>query len=165
MSIINTNLIEEFNLSPIDDDDNAFHEERDDELDLAQGPNTLDHYKELDKIQEALPQVSGLDASDEEFDDLATYALKAHKDLMDLAMNVEQRFCGEVASAAGNMLAHAITAKTNKIKKKLDMVNLQLKKQLADHKTKGETPDDPEPLEGENKLIDRNELLKQLLQK
>ena len=167
MPLINTNLEKEFNLTALESIGEIDESEEDENLEETpkelEGPTTLTHYKELDKIEAALPQVFGLDASDQEFDELAEYGLKAHKDLMELAMNVEQRFCGEVAGAAGNMLAHAITAKTNKAKKKLDMITLQLKKQLADHKAK--EPAEPEVLEGESKMFNRNDILRELLKK
>jgi len=164
MPLINTNLEDEFNLSPMSLDESEVNEEAEETaLALQNEPQTLDHYKELDKIEAALPQVSGLDAADKEFDELAEYGIQAHKDLMELAMNIEQRFAGEVASSAGAMLGHAINARTNKIKKKLDMISLQLKKQLADHKTK--SAPEPEELEGSGHVLDRNELLDHLLGK
>ena len=164
---ISTKLEEEFNMSPIDIDDEDIDDEKEEvepenPIALSQTPTTIERYKELDKIEEALPQVYGLNSTDDELDELAVYAIKAHKDLMDLSMNIEQRFAGEVASAAGNMLGHAIAARTNKIKKKLDMINLQIKKQVADHKTK--TTDEPAELEG-GTVLDRNELLAHLLAK
>lgn len=163
---ISTKLEEEFDLAPIsmDDDDDIEDDEVEPETPttLIQTPTTIERYKELDKIEEALPQVFGLNSTDDELDELAKYAIKAHQDLMDLSMNIEQRFAGEVASAAGNMLGHAIAARTNKIKKKLDMINLQIKKQVADHKTK--SVDEPEELQG-GTVLDRNELLAHLLDK
>ncbi len=160
---VNTNLEDEFNLTSMTLNESNESESIEENTELQNEPTTLVHYKDLDKIEAALPQVTGLDASDAEFDELANYGIKAHKELMELSINIEQRFAGEVASAAGNMLAHAITARTNKIKKKLDMINLQLKKQIADHKTK--EPEQPEELEGEGRLLDRNDILAHLLGK
>ena len=121
---------------------------------------TVAVYEELDKIQRGLPQVTGLEDSEKELDELATYAITAHKDLLELAMNIEQRFSGEVAGVAANMLAHAITSRTNKLKGRLDRIALQIKKQIADGKTKS---DEKVPLDGESQLLDRNELLAHLL--
>jgi hypothetical protein len=163
MPIINTNLENEFNLTPMSLTEDEQENTEETSLVLQEEPITLDHYKEIDKITAALPQVYGLDASDQEFDDLAEHGVKAFKDLMELSFNVEQRFCSDVAQAAASMLSTALTAKTNKAKKKLDMITLQIKKQLADHKTK-ET-EEPEDLEVEAKMFDRNELLNHLLGK
>lgn len=126
MSIINTNLEKEFNLAPLSEKDVESTEEP---IIKRRKPSFLD----LDKIDTALPEVN-MDSTDKEFDDLVEKALKAHEDLMDLAMNVEQRFSGEIASTAASMLGHAITAKTNKIRKKLDMIDLQIKKKMVDFK-------------------------------
>ena len=155
--IINTNLEKEFNLASSDDES---EEQEESIVELQVEPITLDHYKQIDKIEAALPQVTGLDASDQEFDELADYGLKAHKELMEYGMNIEQRFAGDVLSVAGNMLAHAITAKTNKAKKKLDMIALQIKKQVADHRTEA---GEPAELSGNARVFDRNEILQQLL--
>ena len=46
----------------------------------------------IDKIDGALPAVRGLDASDQEMDDLAKLAQDSYRDLMDLGMNVDSRF-------------------------------------------------------------------------
>ena len=76
---------------------------------------------------------------------------------------MEQRFCGEIAGVASNFLSAAITAKTNKIKSKLDRIELQLKKKLIDFKTK--ESQDKIPLDGESMVMDRNQLLAELLKK
>jgi hypothetical protein len=156
---VNQNLEEEFNLSPLESE-----EKEEVALEVAQGPSSIELYEKLDKINAALPIVSGLDtATDKELDDLAEYGLTAHKELMELAMNIEQRFIGEVSASAANMLGHAIDAKTNKIKKKLKMVELQIKKQIADQKVSNDEV--PEDLTGEHTVLDRNELLTRLLGK
>jgi hypothetical protein len=114
----------------------------------------------LDKIESALPAVIGLEASDSEMDELSKLAQDSYKDLMDLGMNVDSRFSAEIFSVASGLLGHAITAKTAKINKKLRMVDLQLKKAKLD-KTANEGE---QPLEtGHGYILDRNELLKELL--
>ena len=85
--------------------------------------------EEFDKISSALPRVKGLgDMSDQELDALAAKAEQAYDDLMDLGMNVEARYGSKMFEVAANMMNAAITAKTNKIEKKLKMVDMQLKK-------------------------------------
>ena len=79
-------------------------------------------------------------------------------------MNVEARFSGHILATAGTLLGHAITAKQAKLDKKLKMVDLQLKKARLDHQTKetdGEKLLDAE--EGHAVVLDRNELLNQIL--
>lgn len=116
--------------------------------------------EEFDKIAAALPRVKGLgDISDSELDALAAKAEQAYDDLMDLGMNVEARYGARMFEVAAQMMNAAITAKTNKIEKKLKMVDLQLKKLAIDKKTnKGD-----EPIEGEGYIItDRNSIIEKL---
>ncbi len=157
----NTVLEKEFNLSPMTLEDDPAVEEVD-ALAVTPESITVTRYEDLDKISEALPQVRGLESTDSELDELATYGIQAYKDLIELSLNVEQKYVGEVAGAAGNMLSHAITARTNKIKKKLDMISLQIKKQIADAKTKEVGGSDDQPVEGSGIMLDRNEMLAHL---
>ncbi len=119
----------------------------------------------LEKIENALPQVRGLESADHEIDDLANLAQASYKDLMDLGMQVDSRFSSEIFGVAGTMLGHAITAKTAKVQKKLKMIELQLKKAALDQKQASkEEKIENTPL-GEGKALDRNEILKALLDK
>jgi hypothetical protein len=120
-----------------------------------------DRLEEFDKISAALPRVKGLgDMADDELDALASKAEKAYDDLMDLGMNVEARYSTRMFEVAGQMLNAAITAKTNKIDKKLKMVDLQLKK-LAIDKKHGQGGEGA--IEGEGYVItDRNSILAKL---
>jgi len=119
----------------------------------------------LEKIENALPQVRGLEVADIEMDSLADLATNSYKDLMDLGMQVDSRFSSEIFGVASNMLNHAITAKTAKINKKLKMIELQLKKAALDHKTNPAVEEIANTPLGEGKALDRNELLKILAAK
>jgi len=121
--------------------------------------NTL---SELDKVQAALPQVRGLEASDNEMDELAEKATKGFDDLMDLGMNVDSRWASDIFGVASTMLGHAITAKTAKLNKKLKMVDLQLKKASLDQKA---IANNEEIATGTGVVLDRNALLDRLLNK
>lgn len=119
----------------------------------------------LDKIETALPQVRGLESSDQELDELADMAVASYKDLQDLGMQVESRFSSEIFSAASGFLGHAITAKTAKLQKKLKMVELQLKQATLEQKQNSKEKElNAIPL-GEGTALDRNELLKSILDK
>ena len=120
---------------------------------------------QIDKINAALPQVKGLDASDSEMDDLSSKAVDSYESLMDLGMQVDSRYASEILSVASTMLGHAITAKTAKMNKKLKMVDLQLKKLKLDHdeaKANKNKDDDDAPT-AEGHVLDRNELLTRIL--
>jgi uncharacterized membrane protein len=123
--------------------------------------NLQNQLDEFDKISSALPQVKGLgDMSDAELDGLAGKAEQAFDDLMDLGMNVEAKYGSRMFEVAANMLNAAVTAKTNKIDKKLKMVELQLKKLAIDKKNANEGNDS---VEGQGFIItDRNSLLEKL---
>jgi len=126
---------------------------------------TTDALNALEKIDQALPQVRGLEASDTELDELAQMAVDSFKDLSDLGMQVDSRFSSEIFSVASNMLGHAITAKTAKLNKKLKMIDLQLKKAQLDHKLASKSEEIENTPVGEGKALDRNELLKMLASK
>ena len=120
----------------------------------------------IDKIDAALPTVHNLDTGDSELDELAQLAQSKAEDLIDLGMNVEPRFSGVILQTAGVMLGHAITAKTAKLDKKLKMVQLQLAKAKLDHQIKKDAKDPVEAaIDGQGVVLDRNELLKQILNK
>jgi hypothetical protein len=93
---------------------------------------TVSALNNLEKIENALPQVRGLETADVEMDELANLAQNSYKDLMDLGMQVDSRFSSEIFGVAGTMLGHAITAKTAKLDKKLKMIDLQMKKMRLD---------------------------------
>ena len=124
----------------------------------------------IDKIDAALPFVNDLDVSDKELDDLSDLAKEKFQDLIDLGMNVEARFSGHILATAGTLLGHAITAKQAKLDKKLRMVDLQLKKarldaQIAKDSNKSDGDKIVDAEDGRAVILDRNELLKQILGK
>jgi len=123
---------------------------------------TKEALSNLEKIETALPTVRGLEASDREMDELSQKAETSFQDLMDLGMQVDSRFSGDIFSVASNMLNHAITAKTAKLNKKLKMIDLQLKKATLDQRqAKADEKIDNIPL-GDGQNLDRNELLRVL---
>ena len=117
----------------------------------------------MDRIDQALPQVRELDTADDELDELSNMAKEKFEDLMNLGMNVEARFSGQILQTAGVLLGHAITAKQAKIDKKLKTIDLQLKKLRLDQAANKETAGRPPPLDGQAVVVDRNALLRQIL--
>jgi hypothetical protein len=118
----------------------------------------------IDKIDEALPAIRDLQASDSELDEIADLAKQSYQDLSDLGMNVDSRFASELFAVAGTMLGHALTAKTTKLNKKLKMIDLQLKKLKLDQdaaKAKGGEIDNLPTAQGQ--ILSRNDLLERLL--
>jgi len=118
----------------------------------------------VDKIDAALPSVRELDSSDKEMDDIASLAKDTFKDLMDLGMNVEARFSGEIFNNASRMLDTALSAKQHKVNKKLRMVDLQIKKATLDAKLAKQAYERGDDVEdGQGHTIDRTALLQEIL--
>ncbi len=122
---------------------------------------TIRDIAEFDKIASALPSVKGLgEKADSELNDIAERALQSYEDLMDLGMNVESRYAGRVFETASNMLKNAIDAKSQKLDKKLKMVELQLKKANIDQKQ----GDNADTVDAEGYVVmDRNAILDKIL--
>jgi len=152
-------LEELFNLSQ--------NEEKSEELELPPETQEITEtaLNNLEKIENALPQVRGLETADIEIDNLADLAQNSYRDLMDLGMQVDSRYSSEIFNVAGTMLGHAITAKTAKVSKKLKMIELQLKKAALDQKQSKKDEEIQNTPLGEGQALDRNEILKALLEK
>ena len=73
---------------------------------------TTDTVDALDKIEAALPQVRGLEASDTEMDELARLATDSYKDLMDLGMQINATPLGEGKTLDRNELLKMLATKT-----------------------------------------------------
>jgi hypothetical protein len=152
-------LEELFDLPPTEEpqDSDLAEPGNDVETNLPVLPETL---AALDKIEAALPAVKGLEASDQEMDDLAAKASREFDNLMDLGMNVDSRYASEIFAVASQMLGHAITAKNAKLNKKLKMIELQMKKLKLDRESG--TDDNALPT-AQGHVVNRNELLAHLL--
>ena len=160
----NQNLEELFDLPRSDKESSDDLEDtdvtrRDSDLDPVL-PTLPESLATLDKIEQALPAVKDLEASDIEMDALATKATESFDDLMNLGMQVDSRYASEIFSVASTMLGHAITAKTAKLNKKLKVIDLQLKKAKLDQSIV--EPEDKTPV-GQGRVLDRNELLRALV--
>ena len=151
-------LEELFDLAPTEDDVNVSVPA------IAENKSQLAALDDaIDKIDNALPAVRGLDATDQEMDELAGLATGTYKDLMDLGFQVDSRFASEIFSVASNMLGHAITAKTAKLDKKLKMIDLQMKKMRLDQNIKPEAPGGEAIPTAQGMVLSRNDLLERLL--
>lgn len=121
----------------------------------------------IDEIDQQLPStdITDLSTSDVEMDNLADKALRHYDDLMDLGMNVEPRFSAPIFEAATKLMGHAITAKTNKIDKKLKALDLELKKRRLELQERQANLKDDDSEEGSARELDRNSLLELLRNK
>ena len=160
-----TKKLEELFDLPQDEDEEQVIDVDEVPEELSQELVTQDAMNNLAKIDSALPAIRGLESSDREMDDIAQAAMESYKDLMDLGMNVEARVANEIISSASQFLGHAITAKNAKITKKLKMIELQLRKAKLDHDREKAKPngDDEDETTGKGRMLDRNELLAEVL--
>ncbi len=118
-------LEEEFNLPPIEKDKVT--------TELTMAPEEIQQViATADKIDSALPQVTGLNSLDTDMDNYAQKAMDTFDDLVALGNNVEDRHAALIFDVASKMMNNAITAKTEKMNKKLKMIDLQLKKARLD---------------------------------
>ena len=130
------------------------------ELDVAEPVSALVIKEQLtiaERINEALPQVRGLETEDRDLDSYAEKAMESYDRLMDLGFNVDDRNAGTIFDVANKMLSSAITAKTAKLDKKLKMVQLQL--QAAKLATTMSKEEDKEKSEEGELTTDRNAIL------
>jgi diadenosine tetraphosphate (Ap4A) HIT family hydrolase len=118
-----------------------------------------------DKIDEALPMVKDLSLNDQEMDEIATTAKDTFQDLMDLGMNVESRYAGEIFNTAARLLDTALNAKGAKVDRKLKMIQLQLQKARLDQVQAKHDKESGVQEEGDAVILDRNALLEKLLSK
>lgn len=156
-------LEELLDLPPADSvEDDVTNQDKQEEL--LPIPDTSDYenaLEQVDKIDAALPMVKNLEASDVEMDEIAQTAQDTFKDLMDLGMNVEARFAGDIFGTAARMLDTALNAKGAKIDRKLKMIDLQLKKARLDQQQAKQDGSSEET--GEAMVLDRNALLEKLM--
>ena len=98
-------------------------------------------------------------------DDIAKKSEDSFNNLMDLGMNVEARFSGQIFDTASKMLTITLNAKQAKIDKKLKMVELQLRKKALDARIDRDMGKLDGAENGEATILSRNELLDKILKK
>ena len=98
-------------------------------------------------------------------DDIATTARNEFQNLMDLGMNVEARYAGEIFNTAARLLDTALNAKGAKVDRKLKMIQLQLQKARLDQVQARHDKENGVQEDGDAVVLDRNALLEKLLSK
>lgn len=116
-----------------------------------------------DKVDYALPVVSGLEKHDSEMDDIARKAIDTFEDLVALGGNVPDIHAGKIFEVAGQMLKTALEAKNAKAEKKLRMVELQLKKIRSEQIDFENGAAGHKGIGGTGGEFDRNELIKYIV--
>jgi len=112
------------------------------------------------KIEHALPQIHGIGQGDEEVDTIAREAMDMHREIRELAMNVEPRHSAELLAVAAQLLKTALDAKQGKEDAKLKAVRLQIQA-LTAKKVNPLAPDGITETQG-TVFANRNEMLASL---
>ena len=110
-------------------------------------------------LEKTLKDINGFDAHDAEMDEISEMAVSAHRDLLELGMNVDTRTAGEILGTSATMLKIAMDARNSKMDKKLKLIKLQMDKMKMDHALAKE---DNTPVDGGALTMDRNELIAQI---
>jgi hypothetical protein len=149
-------LEDEFNLPSMDDNP--------EDEDLGKPKNLVEYNEALemvDKIDNALREVHGMEEHDGEMDDIAKKAIEAFEQLMSLGHNMQDIAAGSAFNNASHMLDIALKAKESKVNRKLKQVDMMIKKANLDaRERKAAGADDAEEVQGTT--LDRNELMKML---
>jgi hypothetical protein len=155
-------LEEFFNLPPSIDEDEIEEEPVKSRAELmSDAQEIFTSLSTAEKVDFALPTVTGLEAHDNEMDSIATKAMRTFEDLVSLGNNVPDMHAGKIYEVAGQMLRAALDAKNSKADKKLKMIELQLKKVRAEQ-IDAEAGNGPSR-SGTGAEFDRNELLKHIV--
>jgi hypothetical protein len=158
-------LEELLNIAPSDGSTEIVPEEIEPAKSLEVVDKVEKELKAVDTIESALAGVENLTANDKEMDTIATKAEETFDNLMDLGMNVEARFSGQIFDTASKMLTITLNAKQAKIDKKLKMVELQLRKKALDARIDRDLGGNASTEDGEATVLSRNELLDRILSK
>ena len=161
-------LEELLNIAPADDSTEAppeVHPEEQKDQAMEVVEKVENELKEVDTIESALAGVENLTANDKEMDDIAKKSEDSFNNLMDLGINVEARFSGQIFDTASKMLTITLNAKQAKIDKKLKMVELQLRKKALDARIDRDMGKVDSAENGEATILSRNELLDKILKK
>lgn len=100
-----------------------------------------------------------------EMNEIYDEAMKAHRDLMDLAMNMEAKNAGSVAEPAATFLKIALDASKSKNDSKMRKLRLRLDREKFEANKMQKEESGVIDVTEESFMADRNELLKMLKQK
>ncbi len=110
----------------------------------------------------------GIKEHDKEMDDIIEVAMTAHKDLIDIGMNMEPKNAGELLNPAMKALDIALKASQSKIDARVKIERVNIERDKVDYETKknveeGEVAeDDVEKLSGKPYTATREEVLAKL---
>ena len=127
---------------------------------LTEAKSVYSSLSTAEKVDFALPTVTGLEQHDTEMDNIRHRAIKSFEDMMSLGGNVSDMYAGKIYEVGSQMLKTAMDAMNSKTDKKLRLIELQLKKLKAEQ---AETAQSPSETKSSNTEFDRNELLSHIV--
>lgn len=157
--IVTKNLQDFFNIpQPLQVEEVQVENKKTKEQLMVEATEIYNSMTTVEKVDQALPVVVGLDSHEVEMDEIASKAINTFNDLVALGGNVPDIHAGKIFEVAGQMLKTALDAKNAKAEKKLRMIELQLKKIRSE-----QTDPDPETKNKGGIEFDRNQLLKYIV--
>lgn len=131
------------------------------ELDEA----TINAVAVVNEREHRIKEIVDLKEYDKDNDEIFNETMKAFKDTISVAMDVPAAAAGKIYEAAANFAKIALEAKNSKIKAKLDAIDLSIKKQRVELANKAKTAiqDESEINETAGVVMDRNELIKDIV--
>jgi hypothetical protein len=93
------------------------------------------------ELEEKLSDPLGMNEHIKEMDSVYDQAITAHKDMLDLAFNVEAKNSGQIFSPAAQMLQIALNASKSKNDQRLKLMKLQLERERLEQEKNNNVTD------------------------
>jgi hypothetical protein len=100
-----------------------------DEATQAEVDRMADALRHLDPSSMIMKDEDGVETHEAEMNDVIDQAMKAHKEILDLAFNVEIKHAGSIFMPAARMLELAVTASKSKADQKLKTLKLRMERE------------------------------------
>lgn len=126
--------------------------------DVERISNMLQHSTGL---QKSLSDPTGIQEHLDEMDEIYSQAMSAHKDMLDLAFNVEAKNSGQIFDPSTRMLELALSASKSKNEQRLKMMKLQIEREKLEL-AKGQNQPDGIIQEDGGVMSTRNAIMSQI---
>lgn len=128
----------------------------------------------ISKANEISREIRDSEHIDKDFDELSKRSMEVFELLVDIGQNIEDKHVSDIFDVASKMMTNSISAKAQKMERKLKAINLQIQNNKADieqqkHdlrvKEKSDRGDDSKVIDGDSKriLVSREDLIRQII--
>lgn len=128
----------------------------------------------ISKATEISRQIRDTENVDKDFDDLSKRSMEVFELLVDIGQNIEDKHVSDIFDVASKMMTNSISAKSQKMERKLKSINLEIQNYKASIeqqkfdqkiKEKSNNGDDSKVIDGDSKsiAISREDLIQQIL--